>query len=102
RSARHGRHRFPCAAGESASLRRLLFEQSARKDEAVRRSGEEHLPLAADAVFRWRRTVFDRRRLPHLLPRTAQWRRAWRREAARAEDLEADGLEPSARRGLSS
>ena len=86
RSAWHGRHRFPCAGGEGPSLRRLLFQQSARQDEALRRSGEEQLSRAADPLFRRRRLVLDRIGLSQLLPRAAQWRRAWRRKVARTED----------------
>ena len=48
--------------------------------------------------LRRRRPVLDRGRLSHLLPGAAQWRRAWRRQAARPEDAEADDVEPSARR----
>ena len=55
---------------------------------------------AALPRLRRRRPLLDRGRLSHLLPGAAQWRRAWRRQAARPEDAEADDVEPSAwRRG---
>ena len=100
---------FFVPAGQGASLRRLLFGRSARRHQPARRraqghadaagrSGDELVPVAALVHFRRRRIVLDRGRLSHLLPRAAQWRRAWRRQAARPEDAEADDVEPSARR----
>ena len=46
----------------------------------------EPVPVPTVADFRRRRIVLDCIGLSHLLPRAAQWRRAWRRPAARSED----------------
>ena len=71
---------------------------SARASDAAGRSDHEFVPVAAVVHLRRRRTVLDRGRLSHLLPRAAQWRRTRRRQAAGPEDAEADDVEPSARR----
>ena len=54
--------------------------------------------VAAVVRFRRRRSVLHRRRLSHLLPCAAQWRRTRRRQADRTEDAGADDVESSSGR----
>ena len=90
-------HRFAaCYSADPPG--KMTFHATERKGALTLagRSGDEFFPGAALSDFRRRRAVLDRGRLPHLLPRADQWRRARRRQADRAEDAATDDVEPLA------
>ena len=62
-TARHGRHRFPCASRQGGAVRGVLHAHGQRRDGVAGRSDEEPLSAATGFGFRRRRVGFDGERL---------------------------------------